>query len=343
MTNPKVTQRNITNFNMSYSVGSLYAGVGGICIGFQNAGFSLEWANEFDKYACITYRNNFTHTLIEGDVLTLDINTLNPVDILCAGFPCQPFSVAGYRMGFNDHRGNHFFKVMDFVDIMRPKVIFLENVKNLVTHDNGNTFRVIYDSITERGYSFKSKVLNTKDYGNIPHNRERIFIVAFDKSVIPNYDYFDFPKPIPLTTSIHDILDHGKLDESYYYREDKWFYQEFVKSITDFNTIYQWRRKYVRENKNGCCPTLTANMGTGGNNVPIILTDYGFRKLTPQECFEFQGFPLKSGKYRLPNIANSHLYKQAGNSVSVPVIEAIAKNIMDTLKGKRVSIQLSLF
>ena len=329
---------------MSYSVGSLYAGVGGICLGFKQAGFQLEWANEFDKYACITYRSNFKHTLIEGDVLGLDITQMTPVDILCAGFPCQPFSVAGYRKGFNDHRGNHFFKVMDFVDVMRPKVIFLENVKNLVTHDNGNTFRVIYNSITERGYSFTYKVLNTKDYGNIPHNRERIFIVAFDKSSTGEaWKKFDFPPKRKLTVSIHDILSKDKLDESFYYREDKWFYPEFVKHMTDKDTIYQWRRKYVRENKNGCCPTLTANMGTGGNNVPIILTDYGYRKLTPEECFEFQGFPVKTGGYILPDIARSHLYKQAGNSVSVPVIFEIAKNIMMALKGEQIMKQLSLF
>lgn len=329
---------------MAYKVGSLYAGVGGICLGFKQAGFELEWANEFDKYACITYRNNYSHNLIEGDVLGLDITQMTPVDVLCAGFPCQPFSVAGYRKGFNDHRGNHFFKVMDFVDIMHPKVLFLENVKNLVTHDNGNTFRVIYNSIVERGYSFAHKVLNTKDYGNIPHNRERIFIVAFDKATTGNaWQIFDFPKKRKLTKTIHDIISTDKQDESLYYREDKWFYPEFVDKMTDKNTIYQWRRKYVRENKNGCCPTLTANMGTGGNNVPIIKTEYGFRKLTPEECFEFQGFPVNSGEYKLPDIARSHLYKQAGNSVSVPVIKAIADNIMKALRGEQVARQLELF
>lgn len=329
---------------MTYSVGSLYAGVGGICLGFQQAGFNLIWANEYDKNACITYRNNFDHKLIEGDVLSLDINSLEPVDVLCAGFPCQPFSVAGYRKGFNDHRGNHFFKVMDFVDTMNPKVIFLENVKNLVTHDNGNTFRIIRDSIIERGYSFDAKVLNTKDYGNIPHNRERIFIVAFNEEKTNNAQrFFDFPSPVKLTKSIHDIIVKEKLDDSFYYGEDKWFYAEFQKQITDKNAIYQWRRKYVRENKTGCCPTLTANMGTGGNNVPIIKTDYGFRKLTPEECFEFQGFPVKEGKYLLPDIARSHLYKQAGNSVSVPVIKSIACNILQALNGVNVCRELSLF
>lgn len=322
---------------MSYSVGSLYAGVGGICLGFKKAGFDLKWANEFDKYACITYRANYKHKLIEGDVLCLDITQLEPVDILCAGFPCQPFSVAGYRKGFNDHRGNHFFKVMDFVDIMRPKVIFLENVKNLLTHDNGNTFKIIYNSIEERGYSFAYKVLNTKDYGNIPHNRERIFIVAFDKEATGDaWQNFDFPKKKALTKTIHDIITKEKVNDSYYYNKNKWFYEELVKEITSQDTIYQWRRKYVRENKNRCCPTLTANMGTGGNNVPIILTDFGYRKLTPEECFEFQGFPIKSGKYVLPEIAQSHLYKQAGNSVSIPVIKAIADNILKALNGKQI-------
>ena len=329
---------------MEYRVGSLYAGVGGICLGFQQAGFSLEWANEFDKYACITYRHNFNHQLIEGDVLKLDITSLKPVDVLCAGFPCQPFSVAGYRKGFNDHRGNHFFKVMDFVDTMRPKVIFLENVKNLGGHDNGKTFRVIRESIEDRGYSFSYKVLNTKDYGNIPHNRERIFIVAFDKEATGDaWRLFDFPEKKPLTTKIKDIISSEQVDESYYYREDKWFHEEFKKYITDPNTVYQWRRKYVRENKNDCCPTLTANMGTGGNNVPIITTPYGFRKLTPEECFAFQGFPVKNGDYKLPDIANSHLYKQAGNSVSVPVIYAIADNIMKSLNGVQVCEEMLLF
>lgn len=328
---------------MTCTVGSLYAGVGGICLGFRKAGFDLEWANEFDKNACITYRHNFSHQLIEGDVLSLDITQLTPVDVLCAGFPCQPFSVAGYRKGFNDHRGNHFFKVMDFVDIMRPKVIFLENVKNLLTHDGGNTFKVIYNSIIERGYSFSYKILNTKDYGNIPHNRERIFIVAFNKETTgESWRRFDFPDKKKLTKSIHEIISQDKLDETFYYREDKWFYSELVQGITDFDTIYQWRRKYVRENKNGCCPTLTANMGTGGNNVPIILTQHGFRKLTPEECFEFQGFPIYTREYKLPSIARSHLYKQAGNSVSVPVIEAIAKNIKKALDGQQIAQQLTL-
>lgn len=327
-----------------FNVGSLYAGVGGICLGFKKAGFNILWANEFDKNACITYRNNFSHKLIEGDVLKLNVKELETVDILTAGFPCQPFSVAGYRKGFDDNRGNHFFKILDFIDTMRPKVIFLENVKNLVGHDNGNTFKIIEKSIRERNYSFKAKVLNTKDYGNIPHNRERIFMVAFDHEYLEDSEsMFEFPEPEELRYTIKDILIKEKVDDKYYYGKEKYMYDMLERDMKSDNTIYQFRRQYVRENKSNVCPTLTANMGTGGHNVPLVKTTYGFRKLTPRECFRFQGFP---DSFNLGTISDSHLYKQAGNSVSVPVIEAIANNIMKVLNGnycsKKVQ-QLALF
>ena len=178
-----------------FTVGSLYAGVGGICLGFQNNGFKLLWANEYDKNACITYRKNFNHKLIEEDVLISNLEQYEKVDVLTAGFPCQPFSVAGYRKGFNDHRGNHFFRILDFIDNNRPKVILLENVKNLYGHDSGNTFKMIKKEIEKRNFTFTSEILNTKDFGNIPHNRERIFMVCFDKNTINSEEYnsFEFP------------------------------------------------------------------------------------------------------------------------------------------------------
>jgi DNA (cytosine-5)-methyltransferase 1 len=314
-----------------FTVGSLYAGIGGICLGFKKSGFDLLWANEYDKSACITYRENFKHNLIEGDVLQLDVDGIPKIDVLTAGFPCQPFSVAGYRKGFDDNRGNHFFRILDFVDTMRPKVVFLENVKNLVSHDHGNTMKVIEKSLRDRKYSFQSKVLNTKDYGNIPHNRERIFMVAFDTLAIENPEaIFEFPKEDKLTKTIKDLVIVEKVEDDFYYREDRYMFDMLQKEMTSNKTIYQFRRQYVRENKSNVCPTLTANMGTGGHNVPLIKTDFGFRKLTPRECLRFQGFP---DNFKTPKIANSHLYKQAGNSVSVPVIEAVSKNIMKVLKS----------
>jgi DNA (cytosine-5)-methyltransferase 1 len=312
-------------------VGSLYAGIGGICLGFQNNGFDIAWANEYDKNACITYRENFKHKLIEGDIMEINISNLEPIDVLAGGFPCQPFSVAGYRKGFEDSRGNHFFRMLDFIDEKRPKVLFFENVKNLVGHDKGNTFKVIKQEIETRNYTFFSKVLNTKDFGNIPHNRERIFMIGFDNDVYPNSsNLFRFPKNEQLTKSVVDLILEEKVEETYFYREDKYMFDILNSSIIDEKTIYQFRRHYVRENKSSVCPTLTANMGTGGHNVPLIKTNYGIRKLTPRECFRFQGFP---DSYIIPKIANSHLYKQAGNSVSVPVIEKVVKNILKTING----------
>ncbi|MBL4744836.1 MAG: DNA (cytosine-5-)-methyltransferase [Flavobacteriaceae bacterium] len=314
-----------------FTVGSLYAGIGGICMGFNKAGFKVEWANEYDKNACITYRENFDHQLVEKDIMEVNIKELSNVDVIAGGFPCQPFSVAGHRKGFEDNRGNHFFRMLDFVDAMRPKVLFFENVKNLVGHDKGNTFKVIRKEIEDRNYSFHAKVLNTKDYGNIPHNRERIFIIGFDKNVYPeNYKKFEFPLKETLTKKVKELFIQEKVEEKFYYREDKYMFDMLKKDITKEDTVYQFRRQYVRENKSNVCPTLTANMGTGGHNVPLIKTKFGIRKLTPKECFDFQGFPEG---YKLPALANSHLYKQAGNSVSVPVIERIAVNILKAMNG----------
>lgn len=312
------------------TVGSLYAGVGGICLGFKNQGFEIAWANEFDKNACITYRQNFNHPLYEEDIWKLEPIDLEPIDILTAGFPCQPFSVAGYRKGFEDDRGNHFFRILKYIDVLQPKVIFLENVKNLSGHDSGNTFFVIQDSLESKGYKHFSQVLNTKDYGNIPHNRERIFIVGFKEELYPDVE-FEFPKPERLTKTIKDIVRDRKIEERFYYRENKYMYNDLIKHMKRDDTVYQWRRKYVRENKSDVCPTLTANMGTGGHNVPLVKTTSGIRKLTPKECFAFQGFPVFENRYQLPEIAISHLYKQAGNSVSVPVIERLAEKILASI------------
>lgn len=311
---------------MKYKVGSLYAGVGGICLGFKNAGFNLAWANEYDKNACITYRKNFKHKLYENDIWDLNPNDLEKIDILTAGFPCQPFSLAGYRKGFEDERGNHFFRILKYIDVLNPKIVFLENVKNLENHDKGNTYKVIKDSLEKKGFNVFKKVLNTKDYGNVPHNRERIFIIGFHENNFPDVK-FEFPAPEKLTNSIKDIIQDKKVDDRFYYGAEKYMYEDLSKSINRSDTIYQWRRKYVRENKSNVCPTLTANMGTGGHNVPLVKTKSGIRKLTPNECFAFQGFPVLKGKYKLPEIAISHLYKQSGNSVSVPVIQRLADQI----------------
>lgn len=311
-------------------VASFFAGVGGIDIGFGNAGFDVIWANEFDKHAAKTYKLNFKNKLVIKDIRNLEVEDIPDFDIMIGGFPCQAFSIAGYRKGFEDKRGNLFFELERIYKEKRPQVIFLENVKNLIGHNGGNTYRVIKESLNDNGYYVKEKILNASEYGNLPQNRERIYIVAFlNKNA---YNNFEFPKPVELTSTLEDYIDYNKKQEDRYYytAESCLFYDELKKNVTNPDTVYQWRRIYVRENKSNLCPTLTANMGTGGHNVPIIHTNTGIRKFTPQECFNIMGF----GKgYKLPSdVANSHLYKQAGNSVVVPVIERIAEKIMSVIK-----------
>lgn len=311
-----------------FKVGSLYAGVGGVCLGFRNAGFEISWSNEWDKNACITYRNNFKHKLIEGDVWDIDETKLEKIDVLCAGFPCQAFSVAGYRKGFKDERGQHFFRIIDFIEYHKPKAIFLENVKNLKNHDKGKTFNTIKKLLIEREYVVFDEILNTKEVSDIPQNRERIFIVCFKKELLENH-IFNYPDKTNKLKDIKMLLDK-EYDQKLVYTESFKHYDLLKTEMKNEDTIYQWRRQYVRENKSNVCPTLTANMGTGGHNVPLILDKGIIRKLSPKECFKFQGFPKN---FKLPKIANSHLYKQAGNSVTVPVIKKVAIEIKKTLEN----------
>ncbi len=313
------------------SCASFFAGVGGIDKGFEETGFfETIYANEIDENARKTFENNFSTRVDCRDINIVQTNEIPKFDVMLAGFPCQAFSIAGYRQGFSDEkgRGTLFFELVRIVKDKHPKTIFLENVKNLISHDNGNTFRVILEYLSECGYFVKYQVLNAKDYGNIPQNRERIYIVAFKSK--KSYQKFEFPSPVELTTKLSDVIEFSKrVDDRFYYnKENCFFYDELTKRIVSSNTVYQWRRVYVRENKSGVCPTLTANMGTGGHNVPLILSKHGIRKLTPHECFNLQGFPKT---YKLSNLAYTHLYKQAGNSVVVSVIQRIAENIFKAL------------
>jgi len=317
--------------NYTFKFIDLFAGIGGFRIALQNLGGKCVYTSEWNVDSQKTYRSNFGEVPF-GDITKEVTKNYIPDDIqiLCAGFPCQAFSIAGNRKGFQDTRGTLFFDVEKIIEAKRPKVVFLENVKNLVSHDKGNTFKVILEILEEKlGYKAYTKVLNSSTHANVPQNRERIFIVAFDKEQVTNHGDFKFPEAIPLTKTIHDILEKGKQADNLYYKKDHQYYPELEKTITSKDTIYQWRRVYVRENKNQVCPTLTANMGTGGHNVPLILDDYGIRKLTPKECFSFQGYPMD--KYILPNIANSKLYMQAGNSVTTPLIERISQEILNVL------------
>lgn len=311
-------------------IASFFAGVGGIDKGFEQTGhFETVYANEIDSYPVKTFEANFNIKVDCRDIHDVEANEIPDFDIMLGGFPCQAFSIAGRRQGFEDEKGRGvlFFELVRIFKEKKPPIIMLENVKNLVGHDGGNTFRVILDELEKENYFVKFAVLNAMEYGNIPQNRERIYIVAFkDKEMFKN---FNFPMPIKLTTSLEDVIDfYNKKDDKYYYTKGKFkgeIYEKLVEAIDDERAIYQWRRKYVRKNKSGVVPTLTANQGEGGHNVCIIKAKHGIRKMTPRECFNVQGFPKD---FILPkDLSDSKLYKQAGNSVCVSVIERIANNI----------------
>jgi len=310
--------------NTNLKIIDLFAGIGGIRRGFENAfknDIDFVFSSEIDKNAQKTYYLNYNEVPY-GDITSIDESDIPPHDIILAGFPCQAFSVAGQRKGFNDTRGTLFFDVARIARYHKPRVLFLENVKGFVGHDKGRTFEIVKKTLENMGYSIFFKVLNTKDF-DIAQNRERIYIVAF----LDDIQNFVFPEALDTTKTIHDFLDKN-VDEKYYYN-GKPLYDKIKEDVNNTDTIYQWRRHYVRENKNNVCPTLTANMGTGGHNVPIIKDKQGIRKLTPYECVKFQGF---DSSFKFPkDMALSHQYKQAGNSVTVKVIEEIAKKIRDVL------------
>ena len=199
---------------------SLFAGIGGICMGFKQAGFQIVWANEKDPAACRTYRYNFGNDyLVEGDIRKVDKASIPSADILIAGFPCQSFSVGGKAKGFSDPRGQLFFEVINVASALRPPVIFLENVENLMDHDEGHTFQVIYTSLVELGYIVRYCPMATHEYAGIPQTRRRIYIVAF-------LDYnqnaaFHFPEPIPLKTTVTQWINpHEQCPDIYYYNDD---------------------------------------------------------------------------------------------------------------------------
>jgi DNA (cytosine-5-)-methyltransferase len=323
--------------SLDLTCASFFAGVGGIDLGFEEQGFRTIYANEFDAKARETFALNFSEVALDGrDIKEVSASEVPTVDVIVGGFPCQAFSIEGYRQGFRDEkgRGTLFFELARIIEEKQPQAIFLENVKNLVNHDKGNTFKVILTTLEELGYFVTYQVMNAAEYGNIPQGRERIYIVGFkDKAV---YELFQFPEKIELSKSVFDVIDFkGAVDEQYYYRDDKHYYPLLRDNIVSVGSIYEYRRgNTIRENKSGVVPTLLASMGTGGNNVPMILTESGeIRKMTPRECFNTQGFP---SSYQFPEkLANSHLYKQAGNSVALPVVSRIAKQIKLALESEQ--------
>lgn len=329
-----------------YRVIDLFAGIGGIRMGFDRAfGQSIEtvFVSEWDEYAQKTYRANFVDSFeIAGDITKISEEEIPPFDICLAGFPCQAFSLAGQRKGFEDDykgtcRGTLFLDVARICEHHKPKVIFCENVKGLVIHDKGRTFKIIWKTFEDLGYRVFSKVLNSKNFG-VPQNRERIYIVAFRNDIAPTE--FSFPESTDSGKRIQDIIEENPVPAKYYLSS---VYVETLK-----------RHKARHEAKgNGFGYEIRPWDGIAGaivcggmgrernllidlrqtNLVPTThikgeINTEGIRKMTPREWARLQGFP---DSYQLP-LADVHLYKQLGNSVTVNVIEAIASKIKNELE-----------
>lgn len=334
-------EKNIGKDIPKIKVGSLFAGVGGICQAFKAAGFDVIWANEIDKNACKTYELNHSGTyLFKKSIENLTKEELmeqGAIDVLTAGFPCQPFSLAGHRLGFEDPRGKLFFNFITILQWLQPKAFFLENVKNIMNHDDGQTIKTIKETIEECGYSFRPFVLKASDYSTVPQARERTYMIGFRGESPSNNEQtltelFREPSKKIDTKPFNYFLEKGSALECDFYTSDSKISERIRLGVTKPDTFYQYRRYYVRENKSNMCPTLTANMGGGGHNVPIILENNIPRKITPKECFNLQGFPKT---FKLPKDVNrAQLYKQAGNAVVVPVVKAIAKQMKKVLESE---------
>jgi len=326
----------LTPKNPSFTFIDLFAGIGGFRIALQNLGGKCVFSSEIDKYAQQTYLANFGE-LPYGDITLAETKEHIPknFDVLCGGFPCQAFSIAGNRLGFEDTRGTLFFEIAKIVKKHRPKAIFLENVKNLISHDKGNTLRVILNVLEkELRYKVSYKVLNASHFG-LPQNRERVYIVGFRDDI---QQKFSFPTPINTKTSLDSILEKNP-QISLVERSDI----EIYKEIDEQNNLFGKQElpnkpiQIGKVNKGGQGEriyhpighsiTLSAYGGGVGAKTGLYFINGKIRKLSPRECARLQGFP---DNFILPSSTNI-AYKQLGNSVAIKVVEAIAKEIISTI------------
>ena len=323
----------------------LFAGTGAFSLAFSAVGAIPVFANDMDETSKALYEFNLCHRLHLGNLHDIPVEDIPDHDILTAGFPCQPFSIAGDQKGFDDPRANVFYKILEIIRTYRPRCILLENVPNIIRHDPfeempsdmpevyhrcqyqkmGRTMATICSSLENQGYHLHVRLYNTSHVTGIPQNRQRMYLVGFRNKA--DFDKVDLDLPFMEKRPLSDFLETNPPEKYYYSTQYKAEIVEEVENMVQKDsTIYQYRRTLVRENQNGECPTLTANMGSGGHNVPLVRDPKGVRKLTPSECFRFQGFP---NTYRLSKaLPDSAHYKLAGNAVSYPIVEKLATRIL---------------
>jgi DNA (cytosine-5)-methyltransferase 1 len=329
--------------------GALFAGIGGFCLGFEKQNIKTAWAVENELSAVTTYKNNVKDANVLEDAsgplsilnVGVDKNQLCPVDILHAGFPCQSFSMAGERKGFDDPRGMLFYEIIRIINEFgdkKPSVIVLENSSNLKSGDGGRWFLELTKQIKKAGYWFRESnayELNAYDYTHVPQNRNRLFMIAFSADEFKNGRLDLQLNTNESSKDLRQFIDfEGAIDDdTYYLDENNRYYQMISEKENDPYCIYQLRKYLVRVKEPGVCPTLTANMGLGGHNVPFIFDKKGLRKLTEFECLKLQGFP---DWYKFPEeVARAKRYQQVGNSVVPVLVEKIAKAIKQKIELER--------
>lgn len=314
------------NQKRDYSMIDLFSGIGGTRLGFYqtNKVYNV-FSSEIDKFAVKTYKINFGEKP-HGDITKIDEKTIPDHDILVGGFPCQAFSQAGLKKGFNDTRGTLFFDIARIIKEKKPKAFLLENVKNLKNHDGGNTFKVINDTLEQLGYQVYDKVLRARDFG-LPQNRERIYIVGFNKEL--DCIDFSYPEPLKIETSVGKILE-DQVDDKYTISDKLW---EGHKRRKINNKKEGKGFGYGLFNENSeYTNTISARYYKDGSEILIEQTGKNPRKLTPREAARLQGFPED---FIIP-VSDTQAYRQFGNSVAVPVIYHIAENIIEVLdKNKK--------
>lgn len=303
----------------------LFAGLGGFRIALESLGAECVYSSEWDEPVRKVYAENFGDTP-DGNITQVDENSIPDHDILCAGFPCQAFSMSGKQRGFEDSRGTLFFDVARIVKAKKPKVVFMENVKNFASHDKGNTLAVVKTVMEELGYTFHHQVLNAADYG-IPQKRERIYMVCFRKDLV--VEGFVFPKPFVLKKHVEDFLleDESRVEHLYVQRPDTYFngledkkYSNQPIRLGIVNKGGQGERIYSVK---GIAVTLSANGGGIFSKTGGYLVNGKPRKLHPRECARLMGFP---DSYKISK-RNNQAYKQFGNSVVVDVLQLIGQEI----------------
>lgn len=319
--------------------GALFSGIGGFCLGFEQSRFSTSWAVELDEFAAKTYSENLGNVrLLQKSVedVTVAGDGLEPVDVLHAGFPCQSFSQAGERRGFDDPRGRLFFEIIRLIGEFgekRPKVLVLENAPFLRYGEGGAWFLQLERAIRKAGYWFgpaNCAELTTNELTELPQQRTRLYMVALSMSAFRS-GRFSFPSERNTEAkNMRRWIDFdGTVDKDYYLPSENRYFDMISKSVTDRECLYQLRKYEVRAKEKGVCPTLTANMGLGGHNVPFIMNCQGLRKLTEYECLRLQGFP--EGFVFPDDVPRAKRYVQVGNAVSVPVAKLIANSVRNRL------------